>query len=367
MRTLYYQCPAGISGDMNLGAMVALGADPVQLERELRKLPLDGWELRFEADARGGVTGMRCDVVLEHEHSNGHHHHHEHGHEHAHGVDCDGDGHGDGSVGHHHHDSDEGGHEHHHRTFSDIRAMIEDSALSAKVKADAVAVFAALAKAEGAVHGMPPEQVHFHEVGAVDSIVDIVGAAICWELLGVERVVCGALELGGGTVQCAHGRMPVPAPATARLIEGLPVSLGATNKEATTPTGAALLVGKKAKFGEAVTGKAIATGVGVGQRDDPRLANVVYVSLIEQVADAQLSDAVWELAANLDDMTAEAVAFLCDQLLERGALDVWQTGATFKKGRAGVVVHVLVEADKREAVEDVFFAHSTTLGVRRQQ
>jgi len=245
--------------------------------------------------------------------------------------------------------------------------MIVDSDLSESVKADAIAVFAALAKAEGAVHGMPPEDVHFHEVGAVDSIVDIVGAAICWELLGVDEVICGSLELGGGTVMCAHGRMPVPAPATARLVEGLPVSVGATNKEATTPTGAAILVGKQAKFGAAVAGKQIATGVGVGQRNDPRLANVVYASLMESDEAATDQDVVYELAANLDDMTGESIAFLCEELLGAGAVDVWQTAATFKKGRVGVIVHALAPVEGVEAIEDVFFTHSSTLGVRRRQ
>lgn len=381
MRTLYYQCPAGISGDMNLGAMVALGVDPVRLEAELRKLDLDGWEIQFEPDARGGVTGIRCSVILDgeadhahahqhedqhehthshsHSHSHSHAHSHEHGHEHSH------------SHEHHHHDHAHD-HDHHHRTFSDIRAMIEASGLSAKVKEDAIAVFQALAEAEGAVHGMPPEEVHFHEVGAVDSIVDIVGAAICWDLLDVDAIVCGSLELGGGTVMCAHGRMPVPAPATARLIEGLPVSLGGTNKEATTPTGAALLVGKKAKFGAAVSGSAVANGVGVGQRDDPKLANVVYATILEEKGPplpppSAENDVVWELAVNLDDMTGESIAFLCEELLEGGAVDVWQTAATFKKGRVGVIVHALAPESAINEIEEIFFVHSSTLGIRRRE
>lgn len=250
--------------------------------------------------------------------------------------------------------------------------MIEASTLSPRVKQDAIAVFEALAKAEGAVHGVPPEEVHFHEVGAVDSIIDMVGAAICWEMLGVDEIVCGALELGGGTVMCAHGRMPVPAPATAKLVDGLPVSLGGTNKEATTPTGAALLVGKQARFGAAVSGTTLAHGVGVGQRNDPNLANVVYATLLDTVGEAappssDAQDVVWELAANLDDMTGESVAFLCEELLEAGAVDVWQTAATFKKGRVGVIVHALTPGELLADIEEIFFTHSSTLGVRRQQ
>ncbi|GHC02583.1 nickel pincer cofactor biosynthesis protein LarC [Cerasicoccus arenae] len=380
MRTLYYQCPAGISGDMNLGAMIALGVDPAVLEAELRKLPLDGWAIRFSPDARSGITGTRCDVILSHEHGDthehehthdddaGHVHTHSHSHSHSHAHSHDEHHHQEHTHEHSHEYDDE--HEHHHRTFRDIRAMIEGSALKDQVKDDAIAVFQVLAEAEGGVHGLPPEDVHFHEVGAVDSIIDMVGAAICWDLLGVDQIVCGTLELGGGTVMCAHGRMPVPAPATARLVAGLPVSLGGTNKEATTPTGAALLVGKRCQFGVQVTGVSTATGVGVGQRQDPNLANVVYVSLIDSTAtvaepNGDSQDVVWELAANIDDMTGEAVAFLCELLLEGGALDVWQTSAAFKKGRVGVIVHALAPADLVTEIEDVFFDHSSTLGVRR--
>ncbi|WP_309399001.1 nickel pincer cofactor biosynthesis protein LarC [Cerasicoccus maritimus] len=379
MRTLFYQCPAGISGDMNLGAMVALGVDPTVLETELRKLGLDGWQLKFTPDERGGVTGIRCDVILEDDRSQAHDHSHEHVHAHAHSHSH---AHDDGHHHHHEHehthshshDHDHG--HHHHRTFREIREMINASTLSDKVKADAIAVFEALAIAEGGVHGKPPEEVHFHEVGAVDSIVDMVGAAICWDLLGVDQLACGMLELGGGTVMCAHGRMPVPAPATARLVTGLPVTLGGTNKEATTPTGAALLVGKGAKFGEAIAGTQTAVGVGVGQRNDPNLANVVYAAIIdtetpaakaEDEAAADPQDVVFELAVNLDDMTGEAIAFLCEQLLEAGAVDVWQTQATFKKGRVGVIVYALASAEVVAEVEDAFFAHSSTLGVRRRE
>lgn len=367
MRTLIYQCPAGISGDMNLGAMIQLGVDPKQLEAELRKLPLDGWSLHFEPDVRNGITGIRCDVVLEGEDKQHDHHHHHHEHEHDHGH----------SHGHHHeHDHDDHhhshDHHHHHRTFKDIREMIEGSAMAEPIKRDAVACFLALAEAEAAVHGMTVDEVHFHEVGAVDSIVDMVGAAACWHLLGVEQVVCTSLELGGGTVDCQHGRMPVPAPATARLVKGLPVSQGATNKEATTPTGAALLVGKGAAFGKAVKGTLVANGVGIGQRKDPKLANVVYAALYDDATAASPStgldgDTVWELAANIDDMTAESLAYLCERLLEAGALDAWQVPATFKKGRAGVIVHALAAETERQAIEQVFIQDSQTLGIRYQQ
>lgn len=347
MPTLVYNCPSGISGDMNLGAMVALGVDPNVLENELRKLPYEGWHLHFDSDQRGGISGLRCTVHL-HDDDASHHHYHHHDHSDKHG---------------HQH-----GHGHPHRSFREIRAAIEASTLSERVKKESVACFLALAEAEGTVHGVASEDVHFHEVGAIDSIVDMVGAAICWELLGVDRIVCGALEVGGGTVNCAHGRMPVPAPATARLLEGRPFSAGATDMETTTPTGAALLAGSGCEFNARTSGRMLRTAIGVGHRDDPNLPNVLYVSLIDEVGGADDSanqDRVWELAANLDDMTGEDIAFLCERLLESGAVDAWQTPAVFKKGRSGVVVQALSPEASLRAVEDCFFKHSSTLGVRR--
>lgn len=375
---------------MNLGAMVALGVDPSVLEKELRKLPYTGWSLRFEADKRGGMSGTRCDVILNeagsaegvhsHAHSHGHSHGHthdhthEHTHDHPHTHDHE---HGHSPDHLHSHDHSHGdphddshGHGHEHRSFADIRAAIEGSDLSSRVKADAVACFQVLAEAEGAVHGMAPEKVQFHEVGAIDSIVDMVGAAVCWELLGIDRVVCSVLEAGGGTVDCAHGRMPVPAPATVRVLEGVSYQTGGTPYEATTPTGAALLVGKKCGFQAATNGRQIGSGIGIGQRNPPGSANVLYVSLIEEsgatVSDGLEADEVLELAANIDDMTGEAVGFLCARLWETGAMDVWQTPAYFKNSRPGCVVHALVAKGNVEALESTFLRHSSTLGVRRQ-
>ena len=321
MKTLFYNCPAGLCGDMNLGAMIDLGVDPDALVHELGKLGLDGWSLHFEKDQRKGISGTRCDVK-----------HPDH---------------------------------HHHRTFADIKGILESSSLDAEGKRDAIAVFRALAVAEGEVHGKPPEAIHFHEVGAIDSIIDITGAAICWKLLGVDRIAASVLELGSGTVKCAHGRMPVPAPATAKLVRNLPVSLGGTSAEATTPTGAALLVGKKCLFGQALSGTTLATGIGIGQRDDPAAANVVYVSLFEEEsAGASPSGEVVELATNLDDMPPEHVAFLVEELMSGGALDVWQTPAGFKKGRLGCVLSVLIQPADRERMTGLILKHSTTLGVR---
>jgi uncharacterized protein (TIGR00299 family) protein len=335
MKTLYYNCPAGLCGDMNLGAMVDLGVNPEDLRTQLKKLGLEGWQVSFSQDERKGISGTRCDVIIKEEAP-------------APLAPL--------SPGHGHHV---------HRTFKDIREMIEKSSLEAAVKKDAISVFKVLAEAEGAVHGKPVDDVHFHEVGAVDSILDIVGAAICWNLLGVDTIAASTIELGGGTVQCAHGRMPVPAPATAKLVKDFPVSMGGTSKEATTPTGAALLAGMDCQFNQPVSGKAIATGIGIGQRNSLELANVVYVSLLDSSNDqGDSSGPIIELVTNLDDMTPEHVAFLAEELMAAGSLDVWQTPATFKKGRLGCVLSALVKPEDREKLTDLILHHSTTLGVR---
>ena len=343
MPSLVYNCPSGISGDMNLAAMVALGVDIQTLETELKKLPYSGWSLRFEKAARNGIEGLLCKVELKHSHPEDEHHsqqqHHEHTHAHKHSHAT-----------------------HSNRTYSEIKATIQGSTLKTKVKDDAIACFLALAEAEAAVHGIPIESVHFHEVGAIDSIIDIVGAAICWDLLKIDRIFCTHLEVGGGTVQCAHGTMPVPAPATARLLKGIPYSFGATNKETTTPTGATLLVGKKCAFHPKQSGTLIESAIAIGEREDPNLANALFVSLVEEAI--LESDSVLELVTNIDDMSAEAISYLCEQLLEAGALDVWQRSATFKKGRLGSTVHALCPLPIKSQVENAFFKHSRTLGLR---
>lgn len=330
---------------MNLAALVALGVDPSSLEAELRKLPYSDWSLSFEADERKGINGLRCHVQIVSEASHSHDHSHGHSHDHS-----------QKNI-------------HAHRSFREIKEAIETSELKASVKTDALNCFQVLAEAEGAIHGLEPEKVHFHEVGALDSIIDIVGAAICWDLLEIDQIACAALEVGGGTVQCAHGIMPVPAPATARLLNGIPYSSGASDNETTTPTGAALLIGKSCLFKTTLQGTQLKTAIAIGQREDPKLPNALYVSLIETIDSASSKfdqDQILELVTNIDDMSPEAVSYLCEQLIQAGALDVWQTPATFKKGRLGCTVHVLTVDAKRHSIETTFFKHSRSLGIRRQ-
>lgn len=344
MRHLHYDCLAGISGDMNLGAMIDLGVDARALEAELGKLglPAGAFQLDVSRESRLGIAGARVRVV-----------------DRTRSAGSSGHGHGaheDGGV--HDHDC------HAHHAWAGIRALIEGSALSSRVKADAVSLFALLAEAEGAVHGVSPEEVRFHEVGAVDSIVDLVGAAICWEMLEIESVSCGPVELGGGTVRCAHGTLSVPAPATARLARGMEVRLGGANHEATTPTGMVLLACKAKQAPPA--GRVLGCGVGVGSRESAFMPNVLRVLLLETEGDSGSESRVEavELAANIDDMSPERLAYLAEKLLEEGASDVWQEAIVMKKGRLAAKVCALCAPELAERVRGCFFAHSTTLGVR---
>ena len=380
MRILFYDCFAGISGDMNLGALIDLGVDPAKLEAELKKLGLDGWELKIKKDSRGGIFGTQVSVECEecgHSHDAHHGNEHECAHSHGHHSHEDGhcachehEGHSHGEHAHEHseHGNEEHGHRHHHehRSFADIKKIIENSALSGFAKKKSLAVFSILAEAEGRVHGKSPNEVHFHEVGAVDSIVDIVGAAICLELLNVDKIVSSAVELGGGTVKCRHGVMPVPAPATAVLAEKFPSKLGGAPHECTTPTGAAIIAALADGFESRAVGRLAATGIGVGHRDCPELANVLRVMLYEtpEGLGGTVLEAMSELSANIDDMTAERVAYFCEKLFEAGARDVWQESICMKKGRLAVKVCALAPDAAAAKVRECFFAHSSTLGVR---
>lgn len=265
MGILYYDCFCGISGDMNLGAMIDLGVDPDFLIEELKKLPMaQEFELKITRQQKKGIEGTKVDVVLKghghhhHGHGEGHHHHGHEGHHHAH-------------EGHHHHE---------HRNLAIIEGMIMGSALSDNVKALSMKIFMEVAVAEAKVHGKPIEEVHFHEVGAVDSIVDIVGAAICYEALGVEKVIASPVELGGGFVKCDHGMMPVPAPATAEILKGVPVRMGLTKSEMTTPTGAAILKALVGEYNDQMTMNIVKIGYGLGTRDH-EFPNVLRAMILE--------------------------------------------------------------------------------------
>jgi uncharacterized protein (TIGR00299 family) protein len=373
LKTLHFDCFAGISGDMALGALVDLGVNPDALRTELGKLGLDGWELRFERDQRGGITGTHAVVVLGdrtdhlaaeedggsggHDHTHGHAHDgHEHSHTHDHGHT-------------HGHDHAQDGHN--TTTWKDIRALIRGSSLREGAKNRAVDIFTRIAEAEALVHGTAAEDVAFHEVGALDSIIDIVGAAICLDLLKPDRITCSDVELGGGMVRCAHGMLPVPAPATVLLTRGMPVTTGAFPKEMTTPTGAAILASCVDEFTGAGSFRELGTGYGIGTRklDGPNLLRLSWRE--ERDAAAFAGEALpWQteelvlMETNIDDMSGEALGFLMERLFAAGALDVTFTPCVMKKSRPGTIVSVLGGPEKLDALRETLFRESTTIGFR---
>lgn len=330
MKILYYECFSGISGDMNLAAMIDLGIAPSYIENELAKLGLaNEFELTIQKDARKGIHGTRVGVV-----DKTHCHH-----------------------GDHHHAP--------HRNLADIEKIITDSDLASPIKQTACAMFLQVAQAEAKIHGKELYQVHFHEVGAVDSIVDIVAAAICYHALEIDEVWCSAVELGGGFVQCAHGLMPVPAPATMEILQGCPTTRGAVAKECTTPTGAAILKTLVSCFSEAPQLTINKTAYGIGHRDT-EIPNVLRVSLAEVKGESVgvATQQCTVLQCNIDDMTAESLGYVMDKLFEEGAMDAYFTPIIMKKNRPATCVSVLCSSDEKERFIDLLIVHTTTLGVR---
>ena len=329
-RILYYDCFAGISGDMNLGALVDLGVDPVYLEKELARLQVDGFRLEVQSDSRHGIHGTRVTVVVEHP------------------------------------DNEK------HRHLKQIEKLINDSSLSGAVKKRSLEIFDRVAEAEAKIHRISKEKVHFHEVGALDSIADIVGAAICLDILDVDEVHSSPVQLGGGMVTCAHGVMPVPAPATAEILKGIPVRSGMVDYEATTPTGAAILAATVDRFSPEVEMSIEKTGYGIGQRDGP-VPNVlrVYLAVKERaveeetgsIQDVEEEDAIM-LECNLDDMNPEWYAHVTAVLFDAGASDVFLTPIVMKKSRPAHIFSILCAAGQVERMKEILFSQTTTIGVR---
>lgn len=343
MKTLHFECAAGISGDMTLGALVDLGLDPGVLQGELKKLKLPGWSLRFERDERCGIGGTRAIVDLS-------------------------DQTGFRSVARSRLVGPTQPAPHVHRAWSDIRALIEGAGLTPGARARALDVFSRIAVAEAQVHGVPVDDVAFHEVGALDSIVDIVGVAVGLDALAPERITASEIELGGGTVKCAHGVLPVPAPATLLLCQGLPVKTGGFNKEMTTPTGAAILASCVDEFVTTARFTEVKTGYGIGTRKLDR-PNVLRVSWRDEPSPGSttapwITEELVTLEANVDDMTGEALGFALEGLMDAGALDVTLSPCVMKKSRPGTVVSVLVGPDRLDAVRRFLFLRTTTIGFR---
>jgi len=322
MKTCYLDCFSGISGDMLLGALVDAGLPVEALEAELRKLRLEGWYVTTESVRRGGLAATKLDFKIEETH--------------------------------------------HHRTWKTIREMIRTSELSQSVRGRAEAIFARLAEAEGAVHGTDTDEVHFHEVGALDSILDIVGASAALEMLGIEQVVVSPLNVGTGTVRTAHGVLPVPAPATAELLKGAPVYSSGVEGELVTPTGAAIVATQSSQYGALPRMKVETIGYGAGSRDPKGYSNVLRVLLGEKVVAAQGKEEpeVVVLEANLDDMNPEIGGYFIEEALAAGALDVFFTSVQMKKSRPGTLLTVVCPPDRAGALSELIFLQTTTLGLR---
>ncbi len=326
MKVLYLDCFSGVSGDMLVGTLLALGADREAFLREMSRLGLkDQVQLSIEDVSSYGMQGVKFTVQRQkQEVHHGEHHHHAHG------------------------------------SLESIARAVNGSDFSQKIKDRAMSVFDVIIDAEAEVHGVSREEVHLHEVGAVDAIVDITATAVLLDMLQIDDIICAPVNLGGGTVRCAHGLMPVPAPATALLVRGRRVYGEADIGELTTPTGAALL--SLARDGDMPAGLIERTGFGFGKKEIGR-ANCVRGLLI-RTAEVEGQEKVAELAANIDDMTGEELGFAMEQLLEAGALDAWTVPITMKKSRPAVTLKVICAAADAEKMAECMFQHTTTLGIR---
>ncbi|HEX7569548.1 MAG TPA: nickel pincer cofactor biosynthesis protein LarC [Verrucomicrobiae bacterium] len=376
MKTLYLDIFSGISGDMFIGALIDLGADARKLERELKKLKLDGYHLQVARKRKSGIEGVKFDVHLTDAYDHHHGHHHDHERVRSSGFSRPEPPKGgtpndhEPEHGHHHHDEN--------RTFAEIKKLISQSKLSAWVKKKSGAVFQRLAEAEGKIHGLPPEKVHFHEVGAVDSIVDIVGACIALELLGKPRVLAAPVVEGTGWVNCAHGRFPVPAPATLAILGAR--SIGVTQcdepHELVTPTGAALLAEFVENFGPMRGLVAEKTGFGLGTRENQTRPNVLRALLGGSSVEGRGSRAKseehdWEtdrvavLETNLDDVSGEILGHFVETALTAGALDVFYTPVQMKKNRPGVLLTVLCAEADADKFSELILRETSAFGIRR--
>jgi len=356
MRTLYIDCSMGAAGDMLTAALSDLLPDKEAFFRELKEALPENVTVSAEKTVKLGVTGCSVRVLVDgceedslDDHDHEHHHHHDH-HHHDHELD------------HHHHDHDHE-HHHHHASLSDIEAIIAGMPLPGGVKSKAVSVYRMIAEAESEVHGREVGEVHFHEVGALDAVADVCAVCLLMEKLAPERVVVSPVHVGSGHVRCAHGILPVPAPATAILLKGVPTYGGEIEAELCTPTGAALLRAFADSFGPQPVMSVERIGMGMGKKDLPRL-NCVR-ALIGESAGSR--ESVYELVCSMDDITGEALAFASEELLSAGALDVYTLPIYMKKGRPAYELCCICREEDRESLAALIFRHTTTLGIRERK
>ncbi len=387
MKTLYFDCSMGAAGDMLTAALIELFPDKDAMTDELNQLGIPGIFFIPAESKKCGISGTRMHVmyrgVEEGEHLHEHHTHdghchgmsHEPGHEHTHELEhghnhCHGQTHDCEHAHEHSHEHTHeqnrhkhASHEHSHNSMSEIAHILSHLTLSEKVRADVLAVYDLIARAESQVHGVTMEQIHFHEVGTMDAIADITAVCYLINKLQVDRIVVSPIHVGSGQVRCAHGILPIPAPATALILKDVPIYGGEIRGELCTPTGAALLKYFASGFGPMPMMQTTAIGYGMGKKDFPA-ANCVRVMLGET---AGQTDSIVELSCNLDDMTGEELGFAMDRLLDAGALDVFTTPINMKKSRPGQLLCVLCREEKREELVQAIFRHTTTLGIREQR
>ena len=346
MKTLYLECAMGAAGDMLMAALSELSEDRNAFLEKMNSLGLPGVRVEAETAVKCGVTGTHMKVTVdgaeeesEDVHDHDHHHDHDHG---------------------HHHEHDHG--HHHHASPADIDRIIDGLDVSDRVKSDAKDVYALIADAESRVHGHPVSEIHYHEVGTMDAVADVVGVCLLMEEIRADRVVASPIHVGSGHVKCMHGILPVPAPATALILTGVPTYGGQVKGELCTPTGAALLKHFVSEFGDRPVMAAKAVGYGMGKKDFER-ANCLRAFLGESEGKRER---ITRLECNLDDMTGEEIGFAMERLFSAGARDVYTRAIGMKKGRPGTELNVICLPDDADALAGLMMKYTTTLGIRRQ-
>ena len=363
MKTIYFECNMGAAGDMIMSSLLELCPDPAEALEMLNNIGIPGVRYEMKKSVKCGITGTHTDVFVNgkaedehmhphgsHEHSH-EHHHHEHSHEHNHE--------------HHHHEhthehSHEHNHEHHHTGMREIEHIIGHLNIPEKVRSDAVSIYNLIAQAESHAHGREISGIHFHEVGTMDAVADVVGVCMLINEINPDRIIASPVNVGSGHVHCAHGILPVPAPATAHILRDVPIYSGNIQSELCTPTGAAILKHFVSEFCTMPVMRISKIGYGMGKKDFES-ANCIR-AIYGETQDKR--DTVSELCCNLDDMTGEAIGFAVNKLLEAGALDVFTTSIGMKKNRPGIMLSCICREENREEMLRLIFKHTTTIGVR---
>lgn len=386
MKTLYFDCGMGAAGDMLMASLYEICPDKERFLKMMNEMGLPGLSVEAEPSVKCGITGTHMKVTIHGEEEEsvdvdlqGHDHHHDHDEDHHHHHGHEGDHHDHSHEEHHHshelaelaaeqtihehthtHDHDHGHTHHHHASMSGITHIIGHLDLPEEVKADVIAVYQLIAEAESHVHGKTVEEIHFHEVGTADAIADIAGVCLLMHIIAPKKVIASPIHVGSGNVHCAHGILPVPAPATAFILQGLPIYSGDIRGELCTPTGAALLKHFVTEFKEMPVMRTAAIGYGMGKKDFER-ANCVRVLLGET---EETGSEVTELFCNLDDMTPEALGFVQEILFAAGALEVYTIPIGMKKSRPGILLTCMCRCNDKEKMVSLLFKHTTTLGIR---